>query len=302
MAVTIYPDTRDTQHDYWREDGGFAGITHAVSTLATVLLVAAFFPRVFAIVYNAPEAWGDKDYTMPLPLIILCVICTVGSCMLPDLDNTKSRAESALGVFGSILSGVFRTIALFAQTTFRMKRDDANPDPHRGFWHTWMGAALLAVPVYLIGSQARSNNFNFANGLLVFTVLVLSYLFVCTLMHKNIKNAKKRGSLAQLFPYGFAIAVVAGMYATQGAYIFSFAFPVAASIFFGMLSHVFGDCHTKSGAPIFAPFTALTHKKVWWTTRFFSLESGGEFELGVLVKLYSLAATIGAIALGLNYF
>lgn len=290
------------EKNYYKKDGGFAGITHAVSTLATVLIVAAFFPSVFALAYNFPQAHDNTSYTMSFPMIFLCVVCTVGSCMLPDLDNTKSSAESSLGFVGSILSEVFRAIAVFIQTALRTKRDDATPDPHRGFWHTSMGALLLATPVYLIGSNAKAGDgVDFFNGTLIFTVFVLSYLSICALLHKEFKKKKSKSILFQLFPYIFAALVVAIMYVTQGVEIFSYAFPVAASIFFGMMSHVFGDCHTTSGAPIFAPFTYFTRKKVWWTTRFFSISSGGEFEKNVLVKLYSLAAVIGAFGLVYNY-
>lgn len=296
---------RENHTDYNREkylDAGFAGITHALSTLATVICVAAFFPGFFALIYNLPEARGNEEYVMSIPFIILCIICTVGSCMLPDLDNTKSRAESSLGIIGTGLSSVFRASASFIQTTFRMKRDDKTPDPHRGFWHSPMGAILLAAPLYFIGSQAStSNNTNIANIVLIATVFILSYLSICTLMHKDLKRAAKKNAFASLFPYLFAAGVVGLMFLTNGIEIFSYAWPIAASVFFGMLLHTFGDCHTTSGAPIFAPFTAFTKKKVWWSTSFFAIKSGGDFEMNVLTKVYGLAATIGLIFLIVSY-
>lgn len=292
--------------DVYKKDHAFAGLTHALSTLATVTLVAAFFPQVFAFLFNYPEAQGKQDYSLDLSLVILCVVCTVGSCMLPDLDNTKSRAESSLGFIGSGLSAIFRTVASVVQSTIRMPKDDSTPNPHRGFWHSPLGALTLAVPLFLIGSQADSdNNVNFANIVLMLTVFMLAYLSMYAVFSKQLtkkQKAKKNSLVFKIIPYLFAFAVSGIMFFTQGVEIFSYSWPIAASVFFGMMLHTFGDCHTTSGAPIFSPLTAITKKKIWWNTSFFSIESGGEFETGVLVKIYGVAAIVGTCALVYTYF
>lgn len=286
------------------KDAAFSGITHALSTLATVTLVAAFFPEFFGFIYNYPVAKEQDGYTVGLSMLILCILCTVGSCMLPDLDNTKSRAESSLGIVGSALSTVFRAVASFIQSTFRTSRDDSSPNPHRGFWHSPLGALTLSLPLYFVGSKAISNdNTNYANIILIATVFILSYLAICSLLHKQLSSKKKgkNGALITLFPYVFAGLTVGLMFIVNGVEIFSYAWPIAASVFFGMMLHTFGDCHTTAGAPIFAPLTLITKKKVWWNTSFLSIESGGEFEMGVLTKVYGLAAIVGTIVLTVNY-
>ena len=292
---------------YAAKDGAFSGITHAMSTLATVLIVSALFPTVFAYAYNLPAVLSLSDNVdiqrVPIAVVLLCIVCTVGSCMLPDLDNTKSKAESSLGVFGSIASGVFRASASFIQSTFKTKYDDKSPDPHRGFWHTAMGALVLAVPFYLVGSNADNKNgvFDFFNIIVLATVFILSYLAFCVIFGDEVKKKARKNVFFSLAPYIFGGVVVFLIYSINGSDLFDYAFPIAASIFWGMMLHTFGDCHTKAGAPIFAPFTVFFKGKVWWTTRFFSIESGGEFEKDVLLKLYTVAAIVGAVALTFVY-
>lgn len=307
MSGNDYVDIVRTEEyaKYGKKDGAFSGTTHAMSTLATVLVIAAFFPQIFSYAYNLPEILSGADVDnarMPITVVLLCIVCTVGSCMLPDLDNTKSKAESSLGIFGSLLSGIFRGSALFIQSTFRAKSDDATPNPHRGFWHTGMGALTLALPLYLVGSQANDDSgFNFFNVVLLATVFILSYLAFCTVLGDEVKKKARSNPFVSLVPYAFGAVVAFAMYSINGTALFSYAFPVAASVFWGVMLHVFGDCHTKAGAPIFSPFTVFFKGKVWWMTRFFSIESGGDFEKNVLLKLYTLAAIVGAIGLFFFY-
>lgn len=283
------------------KDKAFSSLTHGLSTYATIACLAAFIPAVFNALYNRESLTIptilDDNAEISILFFFICLFCTVGSCMIPDLDNSNSRAESSLGFVGGIASGLFRSIARTIQTAFKMPRDDKEPDPHRGFWHTPMGAVALAAPVYFIGSGATGEYDNFGTIFLIATVYVLTYLAFMCLMHNFIKKAPKdKRSLYRLLPYVFSFLVVAAMIVVDNGDLFAYSWPVAFSVFMGMMLHIFGDCHTKSGAPIFSPITAITRKKVWWTTRFFKLESGGEFERDVLVKLYLAASIIGTIA------
>lgn len=284
-----------------KKDRAFSSLTHGLSTYATIACLAAFVPTIFNMIYNRESLTTptimDNDTEISILFFFICLFCTVGSCMIPDLDNSNSRAESSLGFVGSIASGVFRSIARTIQTTFRMPRDAKEPDPHRGFWHTPIGAITLATPIYFIGSGATGEYDNFGTIFLIVTVYVLTYLAFMCLMHNFIKKAPKdKKSLYKTLPYIFSFLIIAAMLFVDNGDLFSYSWPVAFSVFMGMMLHVFGDCHTKSGAPIFSPFTAITRKKVWWTTRFFKLESGGEFERDVLVKVYLVASIIGTIA------
>lgn len=293
--VAVFHDGNNEPNNKNHSDAGFAGITHAMSTLATVTLLAALLPTVFNTIYM----FDPHTKELPFVLILVCVVCTVGSCMLPDLDNTTSRAESALGFIGSVLSGVFRGVATFMQSLIKARRDDTNIDPHRGFWHSSMGWALMAFPVWLFGSRATPDgSFTLGNAYLAGTVFMLAYLSVHAVAAPQLKKYKGKHPLVTLLtPWVFAGGMVWLVWAIGGQQVYGFALPIAMSVFMGMLLHTFGDCHTASGAPIFAPFTGLIHKKVWWSTRFFALKSGGETEMKVLLPLYSLAAGTGIILL-----
>src|SRR5699024_12492970 len=98
-----------------------------MSTLATVLIVSALFPTVFAYAYNLRAVLSLSDNVdvqrVPIAMALLCIVCTVGSCMLPDLDNTKSKAESSLGVFGCIASAGFIASGSVIPSTFLTQSD-----------------------------------------------------------------------------------------------------------------------------------------------------------------------------------
>lgn len=266
------------------KDGGFMGVTHATSVLAVALAIVAFLP----------EFLGKYLLVTGLIVTILFVMTSIGAGNIPDLDNTASRAKSDLGIFGGLLSTVFRASSKTIQVLIKTKYDDPDPNPHRGFWHTIPAALLMGFGVYsltLISFEItlpvfEERTVGWLVALLVSTILI--HLNLSTLakhaMDKIKKNEIIGDVLAILISYAIAFYLFLNLPADT-----SFIW-LGVSVAFGMLIHVAGDLLTTAGVPVFFPIKIKG--KFWYNVRILPIKAGGAFEKYVFMPFFIIIIII----------
>ncbi len=273
-------------------DCGFMGFTHALSALAATLWILAFVPGYVA------QATGNSGVSCGA----LVVLCAVGGSLIPDLDNTASSAKSQLGPFGVALSVVFRASSEVVQRTVRLPRDDPDPNPHRGAWHTGVACVLIGVGVWALTSVAHPVRLPLLGGttwgmIFAFVVAVtLCHLTFSTLLKNVSDRIHRSGTLSDAVSLAVTTGVVWTIFATlpAGADVPRI---IGASVGAGALIHVLGDCFTVSGAPLLFPVSALWRHKLWWDTRFLKIKAGGPFENYVFIPLFGIAAVVAVVKL-----
>lgn len=266
-------------------DHGFMGMTHALSGAALFLFLAAFFPLVSIQALGTDNKW----------VFALALVVTAGAALLPDLDNSASTAKSSLGYLGDGLSVLFRSTSSVLQTTVRLKRDDDSPNPHRGFYHTLPGAALLGLLVFL-GTRMTTGELVFPwVGTLThggFFALIIAWLHLhmalAGLAKDITKKIKKKAG-----PFGELVALLVSFTLT---FLLFGQLPkdldywwLGVSVALGCLIHILGDMFTTAGVPILFPLPI--RGKLWWTVRLTPIRAGGVVEkylftpvfLGVIV-------------------
>lgn len=265
-------------------DHAFMGTTHALSALAV------FFPLVALVPEHLYAALG----TTSIFVAILAAINLVGGCLSVDLDNTASTAKSNLGFLGDILSGIYRAVSQFVQMTIRSSRDDATPDPHRGFFHTIPAAVLCGLLVFFLTGIDAEITKSFG-GITIGTVfaLVVSaaniHIALAALLTKETKKFKKSaGGLGELAAAIISVVVVLGLF-SQVPNDLNFWW-LGLSITVGMLIHSFGDCFTTSGAPVLFPIPRKG--KLWYNIRFLPIKAGGFVENSVFKPLFLIVIVV----------
>ncbi len=112
---------------------GFMGMTHALSACALVLALIAFAPLFMEKVLGV---WQ-------ISFVALLCLALIGGALMPDLDNTNSSANSALGFVGDGISAVMRATAPIVKNMVHTKYDKDLDNPHRSFYHTGVSAILV---------------------------------------------------------------------------------------------------------------------------------------------------------------
>lgn len=275
--------------DILKKDRAFMGTTHALSALAFCLAIIAWAPEFMEKIVKTNNVW----------VLIMFSIAAIGASLIPDLDNTTSRAKSDFGLFGTFLSSFFRSTATIIQTIFRTKRDDATPDPHRGFWHSGLAAILLGGIVWGLTQIKGSvtipfmGEITFGTLIGIFIAFLLTHLTLSCLFKRMMDKIKKSDALGEMIALGIAviITVVIIMQIPNRTDFWWLGVAVAS----GMFIHTLGDCFTTAGSTIAAPFTVFTRGKVWWRTRFLPIKAGGPFENYVFVPTFLLISIVSAI-------
>lgn len=276
-------------------DRAFMGVTHATSALALFLLPLAFFPEQFTKIFNTNNVWA----------IVLACIVTIGFSLVPDLDNSTSTAKNTLGPLGEGASFLFRTTSAIIQTTIRTGRDDPEPNPHRGFYHTIPAALLIGFLIFLgskIGGTLNIPYVGEISGGTLFVILVTWSCLQLTLASigkeftKKMKNSK--GLIGEIVLLVGTLAATVGMYSQLPEDQNYWWLGVAAT--FGCLIHILGDLFTTAGVPIWFP---IPHKgKLWWTTRLTKMKAGSWTEKMVFVPLFLVICIISSIKIGYGMF
>jgi len=268
-------------------DGGFSGYLHAVTG---VFAVEIFF--LIALLMG----WGDAYLKMSyIALIIAFALAWIGATLYPDLDNSKSTSHSAFGFIGEGLSVVFRLTSSILQTVIRTPKDDASPNPHRGFYHTLLSAGLIGFGVWMLTKLPQSFELpllgkitlgQFFGGLFLAAMI---HLFLSSLGKKRMAKIRK-GFAGELVAFLIAVVIALTLInfipASEG-YLW-----LGIAIAAGGATHILGDTFTRYGTPLFFPLTVFTKKRFWWYTRFGTIESGGEIEKGIILVLSILSAVL----------
>ena len=270
---------------------GFMGVTHALSAVTVAGVAIGLFPRVVTGLWDAPT----------LALLVGFVVSVAGWSMVPDLDNTSARAISDLGPVGRVLSFLFRESSSFVQGVTATKYDRRSnnfPDPHRGLWHTFVGALTVGGLVWLAVSAAVGSvtvrGMSVGVGALAASLFVgvSFHLAVSTLFKKAADRVKRGlGFLGDVVAFLLSLAVgFAVVWVGSGQSLVWV--PVAAVV--GMLIHDLGDTCTTSGTPLFAPLVKIRGKR-WYSIRLSSIKAGGEVETHGIAPLLGLCAPVACV-------
>lgn len=270
---------------------GFMGVTHALSAVTVAGVAIGLFPRVVTDLWDAPT----------LVLVLGFVASVAGWSMVPDLDNTSARAISDLGPVGRVLSFLFRESSSLVQgvTATKYDRQSNNfPDPHRGLWHTFVGALVMGGLVWLAVSAAVGSvavwGVNVGVGALAASLFVgVSFHLAVSSLFKRAADRVKRGLGFLGDVVAFLLSLAAGFAVVWVGSGQSLVWvPVAAAA--GMLIHDLGDTCTTSGTPLFAPLVKIRGKR-WYSIRLSSIKAGGEVETHGIAPLLGACAPVACV-------
>ena len=270
---------------------GFMGVTHALSAVTVAGVAIGLFPRAVTGLWDVPT----------LALLVGFVASVAGWSMVPDLDNTSARAISDLGPVGRVLSFLFRESSSFVQGVTATKYDRRSnnfPDPHRGLWHTIVGALVMGGLVWLAVSAAVGSvtvwGVNVGVGALAASLFVgVSFHLAVSSLFKRAADRVKRGLGFLGDVVAFLLSLVAGFAVVWVGSGQSLVWvPVAAVV--GMLIHDLGDTCTTSGTPLFAPLVKIRGKR-WYSIRLSSIKAGGEVETHGIAPLLGLCAPVACV-------
>lgn len=276
------------------KDRALMGPAHASSA-------AGFFLLAIAL---APDTAFGLFGVVSFAVVLLTWINATGASLVPDLDNTNATVINRLGLLGAALSTIFRASSKIIQKVVKTKKDTSDPDPHRGFWHTFVGAGVLGFLVYLgastsvdidmpvIGDTDSGEIFAF------FISMLMLHLALAGTMGKTMEKMRKTpviGELASFIVSGATVGVLFTMLPDDLEYGW-----LGWSIFAGASIHILGDALTKAGVPLFFPIIGLIRGKMWWTTRFTTIEASSK-GLNATVTTLSLIVAIPSFFYILNY-
>lgn len=271
-----------------RTDGGFSGYLHAITG---VVAVQIFF--VVALLAGWGESyvgWGH------LAMVIAFAFAWIGATLYPDLDNSKSTSHTAFGFIGEGLSILFRVSSSFLQTVIRTRKDDASPNPHRGFYHTLFSTVLIGAIVLALTRLPQSlslpivGEFSLGEGFAALFLAAMIHLFLSALAKKEMSKIRKSSFVGEIIAFlvSLSIALVLMWFIPASNGYLWLAIAIAA----GGATHILGDTFTKYGTPLFFPLTVLTKKRFWWYTRFGTIQSGGEIEKVIILVCSILSALL----------
>lgn len=273
-----------------RSEWALMGPAHAISGAGVTVLA-------LGIAMNYAPEFLQYVLVGSAILGILFVAVSTGSALVPDLDNSRSTVNSSLGFVGAALSSVFRFTSKLLQSTIRTKRDDSNPDPHRGFWHTLVGAATLgAIAVGL--SSISLKLFDVGDmpvtlgGVFYFGITAtMIHLFLAGVAKKRISKLKKIPVVGEVVVLAISAAITGALlfFAPEGAILW-----LGVAIALGCSIHILGDALTTAGVPIFFPIIGLLRKKLWWKTRFAKFQADDK-ELNKNIHRLSIAMIVVGI-------
>lgn len=258
-----------------RSESGFMGITHALSAVAATTAVLAFSPSLFYAVFGTKDPWF---------ITLLCLVM-VGGALMPDLDNTNSSAESALGFVGSALSAAMRATAPIIQGLVHSKYDKDVETAHRGFYHTAVAAALFgAVTAALCSIRG-------ATGEIIALALAFTgiHIALSTLAKKILKTKSglQGAIVATVASLGVSLLLWAMLPQDAGYTSIGIAFGV------GWLVHILGDMCTTQGVPILWPIPIKG--KMWWKVRLLPIKAGGVIENVIFTPLFLAVIAVSVV-------
>lgn len=272
-------------------DRAFMGTTHALSAVATFLVIIFFAPDFVSKSLGTNDPW----------VLILSIVVAAGASLVPDLDNTASTSKSSLGFLGTALSYIFRGSSRFLQTVIRTKRDDPTPNPHRGAWHTIPAAALLGYLTFLATGLTKTFDLPYFGEITLgrLSALVITFLMahmaLSALAKKQMKKIKKTAVIGELLTFVVSLTSTLVIFVNIPADL-NFWW-LGVSVAFGCVIHIVGDTFTTAGTPILFPLSAFLKGKFWWTTRFTTLKVGEQTEQLIFGMFMVISVVFGILIL-----
>lgn len=276
-----------------KSNNGFAGHTHALSTLSLFLLLATLNP---VLIYKT------LLHTENIFIFLASIFFVVGFCLFPDFDNTKSTVISNTGIIGILLSHVLRGISDFIYNITKTKYDSDEGFNHRWFWHTLISAILVGSFVFITTIISVKIKIPYLNKTYkIGTLISILWLMLCIkltfagLFGKILKNKGKYifSLIITILSFGFScyVLVKTNLNKTPTWWIGVFAG-------IGYALHLIEDTLTAEGAPLFFPFKIKG--KRWFKIRIIGIQSGGTFEKIILLPFFSVL-TIYSITMTILY-
>lgn len=268
------------------------GPAHAISGSAAAVLA-------IGLLMFFQNSLMESLFHSSVVFVLFFVVVATGGALSNDLDNSRSTVNSSLGFVGAILSSLFRASSLLIQSVIRTSKDDSTPDPHRGFWHTVVGAITLGAIAYGLSSIPLEafmfNGESVTFGAIFFFIfsVVMIHLFFAGIAKSRIKKIKDIPIVGELLVFVLSIST---------ALVFILLLPedaalcLGVAIAFGATMHILGDALTVSGVPIFFPLPVINRKKFWWKTRFAKFQANDD-ALNANVRRISIAAIVAGISL-----
>lgn len=268
-----------------KSNKGFAGHTHALSTLSLFLLLATLNP---VLIYKT------LLHTENIFIFLASIFFVVGFCLFPDFDNTKSTVISNTGIIGILLSHVLRGISDFIYNITKTKYDSDEGFNHRWFWHTLISAVLVgsfvfATTIISVKVKIPYLNKTYKIGTLI-SVLWLMLCIKLTFAGLFGKIVKNKGNIFSLiitilsFGFSYYVLVNTNLNKTPTWWIGVFAG-------IGYALHLIEDTLTAEGAPLFFPIKIKG--KRWFKIRIIGIQSGGIFEKIILLPFFSVLTIYG---------
>lgn len=277
-----------------KSNNGFMGLTHVTSAIAAFLLIIAFIPAFWF------EITGADDFM----IIFASAFVVAGAALIPDLDNTRSSAMSALGILGVGLSKVFRTIASGVYYLTKTKKDKPVPDPHRGFWHTIPAVILmffLCLGTTSIGGVFYSDLLK--RNITVGTGFAAAWMFFCFLLAISVLDVYILGKDTSASVPGtiLNIALSLGLVYLVLRFNSSVTYRwLAFTVAFGYFIHILGDTLTASGTPCLWPLKI--RGKRWYDIRLAKIRAGGVVEKKIVLPLFVVLIIFSILKIAIWYF
>lgn len=267
---------------------GLMGPAHINSGLGFYILLLGLFPSLVALV--TAGASDSIGFTL---VVIMSALCVAGSALIPDFDNTRSTIINSAGPMGEPLSMAFRESSRFIQRTVRTRRDKSNPNPHRGFWHTFAGAIVLGLAVHLLVHVSLPLAFGLSIGEIIGAIITafLAHITLGMVVLSYVKT-NKIPLIGQFVDVVLALALTLALFLLVPGDSFEW---LGLSITIGMAIHILGDALTKQGVPMLFPLPI--RGKLWWNIRFTMLEAKNKG-----LNLFITGASFVAVVLGFALF
>lgn len=262
-CAPLYGDGQTRNSYKLRLVDGFMGLTHALSAVAVFMILWVMAPAFFAYLTQ-----GDN-----LAVVLVSVLVMGAGALMPDLDNTQSSAQSALGIFGQVISMFMRITSPVVAHLIHGRADNDLDNPHRQFYHTTVSSLLFgALILFLIHVGGLYG----ALGIAFIGVHIASCTFAKGL---GILKGKNKGTVrANIISLIFSAIVVGAVYGyiTMSHSVVNWDF-VGFAFGIGWLIHILGDTLTTQGTPLLFPLKIKG--KRWFNVRVLPIKTGGSAEV-----------------------
>lgn len=260
------------------------GLTHALSAVAIILTIMAIRPEWITIVTKGAGT----------PYLILLLLVVVGGALMPDLDNTDSSAESALGFIGSGISWFMRLTAPIIQGAIHTKYDKDTENAHRGFYHTALAAALFGSLTSFLCSDAIDvpvyGPFHLNGKIIAIIIAFIGvHIALSTLGKPIIKKAQSQAGLLGFIVPTLLSAVVVSVLWSQLPEETDYTI-IGIAFGAGWLIHELGDMCTTAGVPVLFPLPIRGH--LWWNVRLLPIKAGGVIENYFFIPLFLIVSVV----------